>query len=407
MVAFALLVLPLAIAATPAQSHSSTDSETESALSDHGGWPDADAEDGDDDDCDCTGRRGRGHEHGRGHHSHGKGHGYGHGKGHGCGGDDDPAPAPVPAAAFGFNPASPVAGRDVSFDASASTGGVDGDVSGTIVSWSWNFGDGSTAEGATATHSFADAGDFSVTLTVVNDYGETNSSTQTVSVLAAPVPVASFISSPPAPVAGAAVQFDASASTGGVSGEYTGAIVSYGWDFGDGTTAEGATASRAFPAGDHSVTLTVTNDFGKSDSVTQVVHVVPPPPPYNPGGGTGGAPQTTALSVEPGALTVGTAKVSGGKLRVSSGIGFTLPEGTDPADACAGDVSVSGSARGVGKLRGRAALHARDGRCVAEFRHSLPASSKGKRIKLAYSFAGNDAVAAWQAKRTLKVKAAR
>ncbi|MBI5310309.1 MAG: PKD domain-containing protein [Actinobacteria bacterium] len=441
MVASALLLVPLAIGTTPAQSHTSHDSDTTDALSEGAAWPDDhDADDaaGDDEACDCTGRRGRGYEHGRGHHSHGRGHGYGHDghhdddddgdehhghehghghghghgygheHGHGCGGGDpDPDPAPVPTAAFGFTPAAPVAGRDVQFDASTSTGGVDGDVTGTLVSYSWQFGDGATADGATAAHSFADAGDFTVSLTVVNDYGQSNTTSQTVSVIAAPVPVASFTYTPPAPVAGGGVQFDASASSGGTSGEYSGAIVSYSWQFGDGTTGDGVSVSHVFPAGDASVTLTVTNDFGKSDSLTQTVHVVPPPPPYDPGGGGTGVPRAGSLSASLSTLSVSQTTQRGGKLRVRGRVGFAPPDGTDAAQVCVGAVSVSGKARGVGSLRGRAALHARDGRCVAEFRHSLPASAAGKRIKLTYDFAGNDAVAAWSEQRTLKVKPAR
>lgn len=409
MVASALFFVPLAIGTTPAQSETPPASDTATALVEGAAWPEGGER------CGCTGRRGRGHEHGRGHHRHGKGKGKGHGKGHhhghGCGGGDpdpDPDPAPIPAAAFTSTPSNPAAGRDVQFDASASTGGVDGEVNGTITGWSWDFGDGATGDGATATHSFAEAGEYSVTLTVTNDYGKTNSVSQTVTVIAAPAPEASFTYTPPAPVAGKTVEFDASASTGGVSGEYSGTIVSYSWAFPDGGTAEGAQAAHVFAAGDHAVTLTVVNDFGVSDSVTVTVHVVPPPPPYNPGGGGGvSAPQTASLTVEPGAVTSGTTALGDDRVRVSGSIGFEVPDGVDPAEACSGRVTVKGKSRGVGRVASRAALKSSDGRCVASFRHSLPAAAVGKRVKLVYSFAGNSAVAAWRAQRTLKIRAPR
>jgi PKD repeat protein len=49
------------------------------------------------------------------------------------------------------------------------------DPDGSIVSYAWNFGDGSTATGVTATHSYATLGTWSITLTVTDDDGFTNS----------------------------------------------------------------------------------------------------------------------------------------------------------------------------------------------------------------------------------------
>jgi PKD repeat protein len=86
-----------------------------------------------------------------------------------------------PTAEFTFSPTSPTVGEEVSFDASAST-----DSDGSIVEYRWDFdGDGSvdaTTQSPTTTHTFSTAGDHAVTLTVVDDDGATNSTTQTVSV---------------------------------------------------------------------------------------------------------------------------------------------------------------------------------------------------------------------------------
>jgi hypothetical protein len=60
--------------------------------------------------------------------------------------------------------------------------------------------------------------------------------------------------------------FDGSSSTG--------AITSYSWDFGDGTTGSGQTATRFYSsAGTRNVTLTVADGTGATDSTTQAVPV--------------------------------------------------------------------------------------------------------------------------------------
>ncbi len=67
------------------------------------------------------------------------------------------------------------------FTASATdlTVAVDGssssDPDGTIASYAWSFGDDATAEGATASHTYAQAGTYTVTLTVTDDRGGTSS----------------------------------------------------------------------------------------------------------------------------------------------------------------------------------------------------------------------------------------
>ena len=51
-----------------------------------------------------------------------------------------------------------------------------------IASWEWDFGDGSTASGKTATHSYAEAGDYTVTLTVTDVNGTSVQTTAPVTV---------------------------------------------------------------------------------------------------------------------------------------------------------------------------------------------------------------------------------
>ncbi|MCR5429931.1 MAG: DUF6273 domain-containing protein [Eubacterium sp.] len=68
-------------------------------------------------------------------------------------------------------------GVEETFDAS---GSVD---DGTIVSYQWNFGDGTTAKGVSVNKKFKETGKFEVTLTVTDDDGMTNTITKEVSVL--------------------------------------------------------------------------------------------------------------------------------------------------------------------------------------------------------------------------------
>jgi PKD repeat protein len=53
---------------------------------------------------------------------------------------------------------------------------------GTIVSYAWSFGDGATATGATTSHTYGAAGNYTVTLTVTDDVGLTGAASQTVTV---------------------------------------------------------------------------------------------------------------------------------------------------------------------------------------------------------------------------------
>ena len=70
-----------------------------------------------------------------------------------------------------------------SFDGTASS-----DSDGTITSFAWDFGDGSTGTGGTATHTYSAAGTYSTRLVVTDDGGATALATRTVTVTAPPPP---------------------------------------------------------------------------------------------------------------------------------------------------------------------------------------------------------------------------
>ena len=167
-------------------------------------------------------------------------------------------PNQAPTARFTFS----CTGLDCSFDASGST---DGD--GTITNVTWDFGDGQTASGPTATHRYGAAGTYSAVATVTDDDGATGLATSSVTVEAL-APQASFTTS----CADDVCAVDASASA-----DPDGTIASYAWDFGDGQTATGETAAVTYAAdGTYTVRLTVTDDQGLTNSTTRTVTATVP-----------------------------------------------------------------------------------------------------------------------------------
>ena len=84
-----------------------------------------------------------------------------------------------PLASFTANPPSGQAPLMVGFNAAGST-----DADGTIVSYYWNYGDGSTGSGALVNYNYTTAGDYTVILTVTDNDGSTDTATSTVTVSA-------------------------------------------------------------------------------------------------------------------------------------------------------------------------------------------------------------------------------
>lgn len=87
-----------------------------------------------------------------------------------------PEPQP-PVAAFDYSPKPVLVGQLVTFNGSASY-----DPDGTVVFWSWNFGDSGTGSGQLATHTYASEGNFTVTLAVFDNDNFTDSTSKVVSV---------------------------------------------------------------------------------------------------------------------------------------------------------------------------------------------------------------------------------
>jgi len=169
-----------------------------------------------------------------------------------------------PSANFTWSPLNPCTNETVSFDASSSVPN-----GGTIVSYEWNFGDNGTTTGKNVEHSFTDVGNYTVILNVTDSEGLSGQAENVISVHYPFPPSANFTWSPLIPVETNTAIFDASSSLAN-----SGTIISYEWSFGDNGTGTGVMTDHIYgEPGNYSVTLNVTNSFGLSDLLEQIVTV--------------------------------------------------------------------------------------------------------------------------------------
>ncbi len=168
-----------------------------------------------------------------------------------------------PVAQASANPASGHAPLNVSFTGS----GTDSD--GTIVGYSWNFGDGGSATSQNPSHLYASAGTFTAVLTVRDNDGATGTRSVQISVSAANQPPT--VTANAAPTRGAPplmVSFTGSAS------DPDGTVASYLWNFGDGNSASGPNSVHTYDSeGTYTATLTVADDDGATSIKSFTIRV--------------------------------------------------------------------------------------------------------------------------------------
>ena len=143
-----------------------------------------------------------------------------------------------------------------------------------IVSYSWNFGDGASGSGATTSHVYTGVGSFTVTLRVTDDAGSVTTVTQQLTISNAGGTTANMTVDPAAPRVGQNVVFNASSSTAG-----TGAtIVSYKFNYGDGTeevSSNPVQSHRYGAAGTVTATVEVTDSLGRTSTKVLTVTITP------------------------------------------------------------------------------------------------------------------------------------
>jgi len=200
------------------------------------------------------------------------------------------APTNQPPTAIISAPAFGIEGVALTFDGSGSS-----DPDGNIVSYDWDFGDGSAATGVSVTHTYS-AGIYTISLTVTDDFGNTDTATLDISVASPNVAPTAVISGPVNGTEGVAVSFDGSGSS-----DLDGNVVSYDWDFGDNSAGSGMNVTHTYAAGTYTLTLTVTDDMGATDSATiniTITATTSPQPPIADAGGSYSANVGVAVQLD-------------------------------------------------------------------------------------------------------------
>ncbi|HET6561886.1 MAG TPA: PKD domain-containing protein [Marmoricola sp.] len=153
-----------------------------------------------------------------------------------------------------------------SFDGRGST-----DESPTTLSYAWEFGNGRTGSGPVPSHTYTTPGTFAVKLTVRDLYGASGTVTSEV-----------VVTEPAANRAPTAVMADPACaeatcgfSAAGTTDPNAGDVVTYSWDFGDGTPAgTGSAPSHTYAAGGtYTVTLTASDGWGRSSTTRRDVTI--------------------------------------------------------------------------------------------------------------------------------------
>ena len=136
--------------------------------------------------------------------------------------------------------------------------------------WSWDFGDGYSSTSENPTHIYSSSGNHTVSLTVHNSAGNSNTTSNVITI----------------PFANTTANFTEAVGYSGSPTSFTDvssySCSSYGtfwnWDFGDGYTSTSRNPSHIYSTpGSKTVSLTACNNFGNCNSTFQTISVDAPP----------------------------------------------------------------------------------------------------------------------------------
>lgn len=160
-----------------------------------------------------------------------------------------------PAIAFSASPLSACKGQVIQFSSI-----VTPNASGTPV-YAWDFGDGTSGSGSAPAHTYATAGTYSVSLTVTNGAGCSNTVSRNALIYIKASPIPGFSASPTVFCSAPGQSTFYNLATGG-SAPY-----STSWDFGDGSSGTGSSATHTYSSGGNfTVKMIVTDAGGCADS---------------------------------------------------------------------------------------------------------------------------------------------
>lgn len=209
-----------------------------------------------------------------------------------------------PVAAFSFSPANVKTTTTVLF----SDGSSDSD--GTIATWRWDFGDGTNSNERNPSHRFTSARVHPVSLIVTDNDGSTDSVTQNVEVLANVAPISAFSFNPANANTSTSIRFTDEST------DSDGSVVLWRWEFGDGTTSNEQNPTHQFVAqGTYQVTLTVTDETGATNAITQNIQIAPVPSTNQPRPAGFGVLEWGLVAAAVGAIGIAVAFVAKRKLR--------------------------------------------------------------------------------------------
>jgi PKD repeat protein len=202
---------------------------------------------------------------------------------------------PVSALRPDFTPPTATVGNPAVFQATV-VDATGADATAQVNSYLWTFGDGGSASGRNATHTFTGPGSFAVSLTITDTLGRTQTTTHSLTIGQGQIPTASFVISPASPIINQNVNFNASGSVA----EPGHTITTFAWNFGDGTLGDGALVTHTYQVeGTYTVTLKVTDDAGRKSSLaTQTITVTTDLPIARPVASPNPASGTTGSSVQ-------------------------------------------------------------------------------------------------------------